>query len=190
MDHQLNPAARSAQMDYDALPACLQQEITVKVAAGEHKGRRQYLAEQRYEGYKLVIDISRRLRTSIEEGETWVIRPERAIGTVVFCYPQKKLLTAAGEHPMVAQLKYYAERHCGVTISSFPRSYGGGETQKTLTGIAAMEVAEREVIRLTFIDGSTYDLYYFAGKSMNYGRFSGDACRRDDKRIHVTFWEK
>ncbi len=184
---QLNPAARSAQMEYDSLPMCLKKTITVKVVVGEHRGQRQYLAAQRVEGYKLVIDVGlRRHGSIIEEGETWTIQPRKVIGTIAFCYPERKLLTADGEHPVREELKRYVDQHSKVTIRWHPNN----RIEKQLAGIEAVQVGEDEVIRLTFTDGSTYDLYHFGGKLINYGRFSARAYRKDNMRLDVTFWEK
>ena len=166
----------------NVVPDELQGDFRVKVFRGEHRGAVQYYGGHIH-GYKMVIDTSRRCRVSISEGETWVITPERIIGNIAFCWPQRKLLNADGQHPIIAVLKGYAERRCRVSIRWHPDS-------RFEERLASIEIDGRDnVVTLKFIDGTTHELRHFYGKPANYGRYSADAYRRDSTKLHVVFWE-
>lgn len=161
------------------VPAVLQGDHTVRVVRGEHRGAIQYHGG-RIHGYKMVIDISRRPRLSISENETWLITPERVIGNIVFCWPQRKLLNADGLHPVVSATKSYAERGCRVSVTVGNNRFEGRLRQ--------VQVNADEVVRLIFTDGTNQDLVHFFGKIAPYGRYSGEAYQ-NSRRVHVVFWE-
>lgn len=173
----------SANTVQQAIPAELQGDHTVKLVRREYRGEVQYQADYRIGGYWLVMDTSKR-RLSLTEGETWIVTVERVVNKTAFCWLQRKVQNADGLHPVVSATKFYVERHCKVTITW----HGNNRIEKL---IAAVRVHgdDAEVIQLEFVDGSIYDLYHFGGKSGPYGRYSGDGYRKDNQRVHVTFWE-
>ncbi len=110
----------------NTLPRNFPRTITIKLLEGQHNGQKQLWAPFTHEGkdHKLVI-TSDRYTPACGKGETWEVNPVKSPnGHIVFCRPNKMLLTARGYHPLAERACWQIDNECAVSLQAYRLGYG------------------------------------------------------------------